>query len=59
MRASNKIRFIQAVITGKLVISNKKKAEVEGELERQGFDRMAKKGKVRGGVGCAGWVGWG
>ncbi len=53
MRASNKIRFIKAVIERTLVISGRKKAEVEAELERQGFDRMAKKGQV----GCFSSVG--
>ena len=43
-RASNKIRFIRAVIDGSLVISNKKRAAVEAELEARGFERMAKKG---------------
>lgn len=42
-RASNKIRFILAVIKGELVLANRKKAAIEEELEREGYDRMAKK----------------
>lgn len=42
MRAGNKIRFIQAVISGALRLSNRKRADIEADLEAQGFDRMAK-----------------
>jgi DNA topoisomerase-2 len=42
MRASNKIRFIRAVISGELVLSNRKRADIEGDLEAQGFDKMVK-----------------
>jgi len=42
MRANNKIRFIRAVITGELLVSNRKRADIEADLEAQGFDRMAK-----------------
>ncbi|KAF6262252.1 DNA topoisomerase [Scenedesmus sp. NREL 46B-D3] len=42
MRASNKIRFILAVISGELVLANRKRADIEGNLEAQGFDKMAK-----------------
>jgi DNA topoisomerase-2 len=42
MRANNKIRFIRAVITGELQVSNRKRADIEADLEAQGFDRMAK-----------------
>lgn len=42
MRASNKIRFIRAVIAGELVLSGRKRADIEADLEAQGFDKMAK-----------------
>jgi DNA topoisomerase-2 len=42
MRASNKIRFIRAVISGELVLSNRKRADIEGDLAAQGYDKMAK-----------------
>lgn len=42
MRASNKIRFIRAVISGELVLSNRKRADIEADLEAQGYDKMAK-----------------
>ncbi|WIA35043.1 hypothetical protein OEZ86_003534 [Tetradesmus obliquus] len=42
MRASNKIRFIRAVISGELQLSNRKRADIEGDLAAQGFDKMAK-----------------
>jgi hypothetical protein len=56
MRASNKIRFIRAVISGELVLSNRKRADIEGDLEAQGFDKMAKSKDVSGvvGAGCIG-----
>ncbi len=37
------MRFILAVIKGELVVSNRKKAEIEVDLEAAGYDRMAKK----------------
>jgi DNA topoisomerase-2 len=42
MRANNKIRFIRAVISGELRLSNRKRAEIEADLDAQGYDRMAK-----------------
>lgn len=42
MRASNKIRFIRAVISGELVLSNRKRADIEADLEAQGYDKMTK-----------------
>lgn len=47
MRASNKIRFIRAVISGDLMLSNRKRADIEQDLETQGFDKMAKSKDVR------------
>lgn len=37
---TNKTRFILAVIGGQLKINNRKKAEIEADLERQGFDKL-------------------
>lgn len=55
MRASNKIRFIRAVINGELLLSNRKRADIEADLEAQGFDKMAKSKDVGGCVlTCAG-----
>jgi hypothetical protein len=59
------VRFIEAVVSGSLKISNRKRAEVEAELQAKGFDRMPggkNSGKVRalrvgpgGGQGGSGW----
>lgn len=46
-RASNKIRFILAVIQGQLVVNNRKKADIEGDLEAMGFDKLTKSNPVR------------
>jgi hypothetical protein len=48
MRANNKIRFIRAVITGELKVSNRKRADIEADLEAQGYDKMAKSKDVSG-----------
>ena len=40
MRCNNKVRFILAVVAGKLVISNRKRADINSELETQGYDKM-------------------
>ena len=37
---SNERRFILAVVAGELVIANRKKADIEAQLERDGYDRM-------------------
>lgn len=42
-RLSNRVRFILAVIDGKLKLSNRKKAEIEADLQRMGFDRLPPK----------------
>lgn len=36
------VKFILAVIEGSLVVSNRKKKDIEADLEAQGFDRMSK-----------------
>ncbi len=40
LRISNKVRFILAVVGGHLKLSNRRKAEVEQELEDEGYDRL-------------------
>ena len=39
-KIGNKMRFILAVVAGELRISNRRKADVEADLERGGFDRL-------------------
>ena len=39
-RLSNRTRFILAVVAGALKISGRKKAEIEAQLETEGYDRM-------------------
>ena len=36
------VKFILAVIEGSLTVSNRKKRDIEVDLEAQGFDRMPK-----------------
>jgi hypothetical protein len=48
MRASNKICFIRAVINGDLLLSNRKRLDIEADLDAQGFDKMAKSKDVSG-----------
>ncbi|KAK9790352.1 hypothetical protein WJX73_001002 [Symbiochloris irregularis] len=47
-RISNRVRFILAVIAGEVVISNRKRAEIEAQLDAEGYDRMpnTKKGQT-------------
>ena len=40
MRCNNKMRFILAVVAGKLRISNCKRADIEEQLGSDGYDRM-------------------
>lgn len=47
MRLSNKVRFIMAVIQNRLVISNRRKADIEEDMDSMGFDRIPPAGKVR------------
>jgi DNA topoisomerase-2 len=47
MKLSNKARFIMAVVAGTLIISNRRKADIETELDAQGYDRIAPVKKVR------------
>lgn len=48
LRLSNKVRFIKGVIGGSLRVANRKRAEVEADLQSQGFDRLPSKAQVRG-----------
>ncbi len=43
----NERRFILAVVSGELVIANRKKADIEAQLERDGYDRMPASRKAR------------
>jgi DNA topoisomerase-2 len=45
-RLDNKVRFIMSVVDGKLVIAKRKRAELEAELRRGGFDPLPKGGKA-------------
>ena len=44
---ANETRFILAVVSGELVVSNRKKADIVADLERAGYDKMPPKKKVR------------
>ena len=46
MKLSNKVRFILAVISGSLKVSNRKKAEIEASMDGMGFDRVPPAGKA-------------
>ena len=46
MRLSNKVRFILAVISGSLVVNNRKKADIEGAMDDMKFDRIPPTKKV-------------
>ena len=41
LKLSNQMRFILAVIAGSVVVSNRKRADIEQDLESQKFDRIA------------------
>lgn len=43
---ANETRFILAVVSGELVVSNRKKADIVADLERAGYDKMPPKKKV-------------
>ena len=46
MRLSNKVRFILAVISGELKINNRKKADIEADMDGMHYDRIAPAKKV-------------
>lgn len=46
LRADNKIRFILAVISGELIINNRKRKDIEADLDAAGYSRMGSKAQV-------------
>lgn len=46
LRISNKTRFILAVVNDELVLNKRRKADIEEELERKGYDRLAPQKKA-------------
>lgn len=46
LRISNRVRFIKGVIAGTLRVNNRKKLDVEADLQAQHFDRLPSKAKV-------------
>lgn len=44
-RMSNKARFILSVVDGDLVLNNRKRADIEQELEQKGFDKLTNQKK--------------
>ena len=46
LRISNKVRFILAVVNGELVLAKRRKAEIEGELENEGYDKLPSQKKA-------------
>ena len=52
LRISNKVRFILAVVSGELKLSNRRKADVEAQLEDEGYDRLASQKKAAAQVGA-------
>ena len=46
-RISNKVRFILAVVNGQLKLSNRRKADVEAELEDEGYDKLLPQKKAQ------------
>ena len=40
LRISNKVRFILAVVSGDIKLSNRRRADIEAELEAKNFDRL-------------------
>jgi DNA topoisomerase-2 len=48
-RLSNKARFIQMVIDGKLIVNNRKKTALFQDLEKHEFKKMLKNANAKGG----------
>ncbi|KAI7839009.1 hypothetical protein COHA_007248 [Chlorella ohadii] len=46
-RISNKVRFILAVVAGELKLSNRRKADIEAELEDEGYDKLPSQKKAK------------
>lgn len=53
LRISNKVRFILAVVGGRLKLSNRRKADIEAELEAEGYDKLPTQKKAQQQVGAA------
>ncbi|CAM9243193.1 unnamed protein product, partial [Phaeothamnion confervicola] len=53
-RLDNKVRFIVAVVEGRLEVSNRKKADLLHELSERGYDAMPPEGKKGGAGGGSG-----
>ena len=52
-RASNRVRFILMVISGEIIIANKKKDEILAVLKKKGFDELpakTRKPKAKGAI---------
>ena len=45
-RISNRVRFILAVVGGKLKLSNRRRSDIEKDLEADGYDRLKSQKKV-------------
>lgn len=57
-RISNKVRFILAVVSGELKLSNRRKADIEAELEDENYDKLPSQKKAKAQVGTGrGWLG--
>lgn len=46
LKLANKVRFILGVVTGEIVVSNRKRADLFVELQRKGFTPFPKKTKA-------------
>lgn len=51
LRISNKVRFILAVVGGRLKLSNRRKADIVAELEAEGYDKLPTQKKAQQQVG--------
>lgn len=54
LRISNKVRFILAVVDGRLKLSKRRKADIEAELEAEGYDKLPSQKKAQQLVRVAG-----
>ena len=56
LRISNKVRFILAVVNGELALAKRRKADIEAELEAEGYDKLPTQKKALAQVRTgAGW----
>lgn len=49
------MRFILAVVCGELKLSNRRKADIEAELEDEGYDKLPSQKKAKAQVGGTAW----